>query len=127
MDYCKVFVKSSQNPQKYLCRCLFLSKSTFLKILLQIFFNGFFRISKRFFCESLITLFRSTKQEATLPEVYSGPLLTSILELFATRVNSIDKSFILDVAGVSGYNDNYRSLLVTVQICYPGSRKLLTS
>lgn len=41
--------------------------------------------------------------------MYSGPLLTSELEFFATGVNSIDKSFILDVPGVAGYNDRLSS------------------
>ena len=35
--------------------------------------------------------------------VNSGPLLTSKMEFFVMIVNSIEKSPILDMAGVSGY------------------------
>ena len=58
--------------------------------------------------------------------MYPKPLQTLKLEFFAYIVKSIGERFILDVAGVSIYNDNHQPPLVTVRIFYPGDPKFLT-
>ena len=40
------------------------------------------------------------------------------MELLVTIANNFGKSFMLDVVGVSGYNDSYHKLLGIVQICH---------
>lgn len=40
------------------------------------------------------------------------------MELLVTTVNNSGKSFMLDVVGVSGYNDSCHKLLGIVQICH---------
>ena len=58
--------------------------------------------------------------------VNSGSLPASKMKFFVMIVNSITKSPMLDVPGVSGYINSYNLLLVTVQMYFPDVRKFLT-